>query len=526
MMRQLLDCTLRDGGYLVDKNFNDNAVRGIIHGLTYAGLDYVEIGFLQDDLSKGESTVFLNSQMAKKWIPSERTAVYTVLADYSRYSVANLDEYDGSSFDAVRACFFKHERKDVIPFARDIINKGYRLFIQPVDILGYSHKELLELIDDVNMLNPEVFSLVDTFGSMYLDDLRTLFSLVHHNLCPKIKLGFHSHNNMQMSSALSQEFVALAQNRRDCVVDATLFGMGRGAGNTPTELMAQYLNVKMDGNYSIDKILDCIDNYITPIKLYCKWGYDVPMFLSGCFSSHVNNVSYLSEKPSLRFQDLRIMLNKLDVNERKRYDYEHLEKLYLDYVSQTDLEDDFAALSELLSGKKILVIAPGRSVAEETMKINQFIEREKPTVISVNFIPDHITPDYLYCSNLQRFDYWKYDADFVKSKKILTSNIGSGLGDYTIALKRLLKGGWSNLDNSTILLLRLLEMVKADSVILAGFDGYKPSADNYTSQEVEREIEDYRGKNEDIKKMFLEISGSTKMKISFLTKSVFGEVGQ
>ena len=56
-----------------------------------------------------------------------------------------------------------------------------------------------------------------------------------------IRIGFHSHNNMQLSNALSQEFVRITQGKREVVVDATLSGMGRGAGNTPTELIVQYM---------------------------------------------------------------------------------------------------------------------------------------------------------------------------------------------------------------------------------------------------------------------------------------------
>ncbi|MDR1216736.1 MAG: aldolase catalytic domain-containing protein [Treponema sp.] len=521
----ILDCTLRDGGYLVNKQFSDNFMYGIINGLTDAGLEFVEIGFLQDDISKEESTVFQNSEMARRWIPQKRkNTLYTVLADYSRYSVSNLDIYDGKSFDAVRACFFKHERKDVLDFSRVVIEKGYKLFIQPVDILGYQHIELLDLINDINQIEPECFSIVDTFGSMYLDDLRTAFNIIHHNLNPEIKIGFHSHNNLQMSSALSQEFLTLSQ-KRDVVVDATCLGMGRGAGNTPTELIVQYVNAKMGGAYNLDAILDVIDSYMMSIKMRCSWGYDIPMFLSGCYSSHVNNVSYLLQKPSLRFADLRFILNELNAQERRRYDFGRLEELYLEYM-RSDIDDtnNIERFKAIVQGKTVLVVTPGKSVVDKKEAIEAFIERECPLVIAVNFIPTLSKTDYLYFNNLHRYDYWKRDRNFNAIGKILTSNVmDSDSTDFVISFHRLVKTGWNNLDNSIIMLLRLLNMVDVERVALAGFDGFNPSTRNYAVTEMENNgYQDYAHTNIEIERLFTDFLKTTKINdVFFITPSRF-----
>ena len=259
---KLLDCTLRDGAYLVDKEFGEEYINGIISGLCKAKVDLIEIGFFQDEgFGKGK-TVFKNSKDAERFVPAEKNgAIFTVLADYSRYSAENLDECSGNSIDAVRACFFKKERKDVLEFCREIKRKGYLLFVQPVDILGYSDIELIDLLNDINEIEPYCLSIVDTFGSMYVEDLHRVFSLIDHNLVQSSLIGFHSHNNMQMSSALSQEFLRLSYGLRNVIVDATISGMGRGAGNTPTELIAEYMVKKLGYSYNMDALLDIIDNY-------------------------------------------------------------------------------------------------------------------------------------------------------------------------------------------------------------------------------------------------------------------------
>lgn len=227
----ILDCTLRDGGYLIDSQFGNTAIKGSIRGLTESGVDVIECGFLKDEPHKNGSTIFNNAAQIRPFLPEDRKqASYVCLADYSRYHIDKLEAYDGRSIDGVRACFFKKERYDVIPFCRSIVEKGYKLYVQPVDILGYKDTELLELIEAVNDLEPYAFSIVDTFGSMYREDLQRVFYLIHHNLWTNAKIGFHSHNNLQMSFSLSQDFIEMSQGLRDIVIDTSMAGMGRGAG--------------------------------------------------------------------------------------------------------------------------------------------------------------------------------------------------------------------------------------------------------------------------------------------------------
>ena len=110
-----------------------------------------------------------------------------------------------------------------------------------MDILGYSDLELIEFIEEINKIEPFSFSIVDTFGSMYQEELCHCFEIINHNLVSTSQIGFHSHNNLQMSNSLSQEFIRIAAGKRDVVIDGTISGMGRGAVNTPTELIAQYM---------------------------------------------------------------------------------------------------------------------------------------------------------------------------------------------------------------------------------------------------------------------------------------------
>ena len=492
---QILDCTLRDGAYLVDKTFGDAVIRGIINGLRESNIDIIEIGFLQTDGFGEGKTVFMNAVDASRFVPENKeNTMYTVLADYSRYDVGLLDNNPGNSFDAVRVCFFKHEREEAVEFCKKVAEKGYKFFVQPVDILGYSDKEIIDLIEKVNPLMPYCFSIVDTFGSMYEDDLERVYHLINNNLTYTSKIGFHSHNNMQMSSALSQSFLRMSYSSREAVVDTTVSGMGRGAGNTPTELIVQYMVDKLGYVYNLDAILDLIDTYMPGIRAKCSWGYSTPYFIAGCYSAHVNNISYLSNKNGIVSKDIRYILNKIGSQRRKRYDYDLLENTYAEYLS-SNIDDSFdlETLARKIEHNKVIVIAPGSSVLDYVDCINRFKSKENAVVISVNHLPKDIYVDYVFMSNSRRYNYWKENNDFIAKPKIFTSNLcfAKESNDYVVSYKKLLKCGWENMDNATILLLRLLDSLGAYEVGIAGLDGYDGNTANianYSQKDMEKTI--------------------------------------
>lgn len=531
---QLLDCTLRDGAYLVDKQFGVTTIKGIISGLVKTQIDFIEIGFLQDEGYSEGKTIFKNSKEAKKFIPKNKdNSKFTVLADYSRYSIENLDDCIGESIDAIRECFFKEERFKALKNCRIIKEKGYLLFIQPVDILGYSDLELIEFLQLVNEIEPYCLSIVDTFGSMYQEDLHRIFELINHNLSPSCKVGFHSHNNMQLSNALSQEFIRMTVGKREVVIDGTISGMGRGAGNTPTELIAQYMVSKLNYNYDMDALLDIIDGYMDNIRSRCNWGYTTPYFVAGCYSAHVNNITYLAQKNSIRSKDIRYILNKIGAAERKRYNYQLLENTYLELL-ESDIDDSLSIkhLKAALENRSVLILVPGNSITSELDKIEKYIDMVQPVIISVNFIHDKLCADYVYMNNVKRYQYWKNSNDFSLKRKILTSNILPTANDEhteIISFIKLVKCGWDHLDNSTIMLLRLLDRLHVSDIAISGFDGYHFTNEynpNYVSTvlELASATENPVKLNQEIEEMLIDYYNSRThkdTKIKFITSSRF-----
>ena len=309
--------------------------------------------------------------------------------------------------------------------------------------------------------------------------------------------------------------------------------MGRGAGNTNTELVMQYMNRKFNSGYDIDIVLDLIDNYIDGFHNSYEWGYSIPYFLAGSHSAHVNNISYLSAKAGIASRDINFLLNRLDPVERKRYDYSLLEKTYLDYQN-THCEDDsaIASLQNALSGKDILVLLPGHTIKTCQGQIQHFYKEKNPIVISVNLLTDCYPIDFAYFSNKNRYQYWRNEAAFNKCKKIVTSNVTTRKDDnlFIIDFLRLVKCGWEQLDNSGVLLLRLLDLMNVNSISIAGFDGYSHNSENpnYVEKAMEKTRNTLNAEeaNKDIKSMLVDYKNTRKSScpISFITPSYFETV--
>lgn len=323
---KILDCTLRDGAYLVQGQFGEAAIRQIITQLHHAQIDIIECGFLKNTSHLLGSTTFNQPHQIEQYLPDQRNSLtqYVLMADLSRYDIRQLNPYDGGPIKGIRACFFKEERYAAVDFCRAIIDQGYQLYVQPVDILGYQTNELIELIATFNPLKPTAFSIVDTFGAMQLQDLQFIFKCTHHYLEPTIQLGFHSHNNQQLSFALAQYLSILCQNQRELIIDSTLYGMGRGAGNTATELVANYFNQHHTSQYDLPCLLDLIEQQILPLKQQNPWGYDLHHFVAGAYPTHVNTLAYLSQQHTSA-ADLYRFLPQLDISARKKYIYHEIQ---------------------------------------------------------------------------------------------------------------------------------------------------------------------------------------------------------
>ena len=172
---ELLDCTLRDGAYIVDAHFGVAAIKGILKKLQESNMDIIECGWLKDfEHEKGTTFYHVPSDVEQYLDGKNDRSTYVVMIDWDRYDVDTLPEYDGKSIDAVRVVFPYGKHKEGIAVGRKIQQKGYKVFYQAANTLAYKEEDLLDLANEINKVNPVALSVVDTFGAMYEEDLERI----------------------------------------------------------------------------------------------------------------------------------------------------------------------------------------------------------------------------------------------------------------------------------------------------------------------------------------------------------------
>ena len=532
---QLLDCTLRDGSYITASHFGTAAIRGIITKMQEAHADLIECGWLKDQAHvPGTAYYHVPSDLEQYLTDKKKDITYVVMIDWDRYDTSVLPFYDGKSVDAVRVVFPHGRHREGIEVGRKIREKGYKVYFQAANTLSYSNEEIHELAVEMNAFRPEAISVVDTFGAMYFEDVERLSGLLDAFLDPEIGIGFHAHNNQQLAFANAIHFLNLMKARgRKCIVDASLSGMGRGAGNATTELMTGYLNRKEHGDYDENAVLDAIDTYMEGFHENYTWGYSTPYYIAGYYQTHVNNVAYLLKNHRTSAQDMRGIFASLSEEERRHYDYDLLERKYLE--NQDRIVDDEQALSLLRAraeGKTVLLLALGKTLLTDKEKIELFAGENDVLRIGVNAVVPGYEYDYLFFTNKVRLDYATeaFPEILAETPKILLSNVKTeGAEDELIVnFNRVIKRGWAHFDNAVILCLRLMQRISAKDVAIAGFDGFRHA---YNESYADSSLPtlnpdgDWDGLNAEILNMFRDLKASAegKMKIRFVTDSYFNQ---
>lgn len=483
---QVLDCTLRDGGYVNDWKWGFQSARDITSLLVKAKIDVVEVGFLRDVAGYDPDVTVCNRiEELNRLLPEEScNTIFSAMAMRSNYDIDKLTPYNGKGIKMIRITAHDYDIESGMHFAREVKEKGYYLSINPINIMGYTDDRILWILEQVNKIQPYQFSIVDTFGSMKRRDLERIVSLVDNNLDRDIRVALHLHENMALSSSLAQNFID-HRLKRPMAVDASLMGMGRIPGNLPIELITDYLNDYMGKTYDIDYLMDAIQDHISPLKGKSEWGYTPAYFLSARFNLHRNYAEYFLKKGDLTNRDINHILARIDKNKRTVFDAAYADKIYEEYKNnQISDEADRIKLKDSLEGKEILVIAPGASIKIFQNEIHNYIDSKEPIVMSVNFVPQDYHIDYAFFSNNKRFN----KLNNIKCKTIITSNLDGKSVDYRINYNSV-SGAFNEGCNSLIMLLKLLEDMQVQKVVLAGADGYTVGGCNYYDNSIRNYVD-------------------------------------
>ncbi|WP_400249967.1 aldolase catalytic domain-containing protein [Methanomethylophilus alvi] len=524
---KLLDCTLRDGGYVNDWKFGNSTLTYIFDRLNNANVDIVEIGFLDErrdvDFNRTiqPSTQSLNEVYSKS---TDKSAQIFAMIDYGTCGIDRIQDKDETILDGIRVIFKKENMHNAINFGKKIMEKGYKLCLQMVSVTSYNDEDVIEFSNHVNSINPFAVGIVDTYGLMHKEQVFHYFEMLDNHLNRSIAIGYHSHNNFQLAYSNSIEVLKIP-SERTVILDGTLYGMGKSAGNAPIELLSMHLNEFYGKNYDINQLLEAIDVGIMPIFEQHRWGYSLQFYIAAKNDCHPNYVKYLLDKKTLAVKDVDNILGMINEESKLKYDAEYIESLYLKYVLDSiDNPEYVESLEVCLKGRSLVILGPGKSIVTDRDVIKEHVGDKGPIVIAVNFVPEDFVADFIFVSNSKRYIRMLTSLKTCSSKIIATSNVSSvdRPFDFVVRFDNLISESDEIWDNALVILLNLLRKVGVGSISLAGFDGFTDDLEkNYIDKsfDLSKQYPYLSVVNERLTEKIKEYRNS--MDIRFLTKSLY-----
>lgn len=283
---KVLDCTIRDGGLMNDHLFEDGTVLAVYRACAEAGIDYMELGY------KNSKKLFAPDVFGA-WKHCDEDAMRRIVGDnptdlkLSAMADAGKSDYkediqprEQSVLDMIRVATYIHQ----IPLAVDMINdahqKGYETTVNLMAISTVSDAEIDQALEVLAETPVRAIYLVDSFGSLYSEQIEALTKKYLAAAKPQGKeVGIHAHNNQQLAYANTIEGIVQGAN----YVDATMLGIGRGAGNCPIELLVGFLR---NPKFKIRPIYRCIQEHFEPLRDKITWGYEVPYGITAQLNRH------------------------------------------------------------------------------------------------------------------------------------------------------------------------------------------------------------------------------------------------
>lgn len=337
MTVQLLDCTLRDGGLGLEdiaktvpseKGMTRASTDQIINDLAESNIDIIELGSVEiSDNDKRCFCIYRDIESISKTMPLQKNPnqMFAALYRGPDTPIEDIPDWNESLCKAVRVIIRYSELQKSLDFCSALSEKGYKVFVQPMLTMRYTKEELDLMIRQASLMNAYALYFVDSYGYMQYSDVEYFFNKYDSGLAPDIKIGFHSHNNMNLAYANVLHLLNLKSDR-SIIIDSCATGMGQGAGNLQTELIVPYLNDVFSKEYNFNKVLDVceeVEKY-TPSG---KWGYSVVRLIPAVHKTAYKYALALRNQYGLRYSDINRILENIPEKLRYRYTAENTEEL-------------------------------------------------------------------------------------------------------------------------------------------------------------------------------------------------------
>ncbi len=280
---KVVDCTVRDGGLMNKWQFDDAFVTQVYQALNKAGVDYMEIGYLSSESAFSREEVgpwkfCAEDDIRRVTGGQERRVKLSAMADIGRIEYEDIPDKSDSSLDMVRVACYVHQIDAAIALAHHCMDKGYEVTINLMAVSTVGLRDLNEGLEDLAKSRVPVIYLVDSFGAFYSEDIDLLARKYLERL-PGKTIGFHGHNNQQLAFANTIAAIIAGVN----YLDGTLYGIGRGAGNCPLELLVSFLK---NPKFRVRPLVEAIEAQILPWRQKIDWGYFIPYMVTGVMNQH------------------------------------------------------------------------------------------------------------------------------------------------------------------------------------------------------------------------------------------------
>ena len=284
---KVVDCTIRDGGLVNNFYFDDEFVRNLYTANVAAGVEYMEFGYKASkeifDVKEFGKWKFCDEQDIRDIVGDNNTDLkISVMADVGRtdYKKDIIPKTD-SVIDMIRIATYINTIPAAIEMIHYCAEMGYETTINIMAVSTAAESELDLALDLLAQSEVGTIYLVDSYGSLYPEQIRRLADK-YLKVAEKYgkKVGIHAHNNQQLAFANTIEACTIGVS----YLDATMSGMGRGAGNCNMELLLGFLR---NPKYSLNPVLKFLQNQMLPLKKTgLVWGCDVQYMLTGQQNQH------------------------------------------------------------------------------------------------------------------------------------------------------------------------------------------------------------------------------------------------
>ncbi len=321
----LLDCTLRDGGYVNNWKFGRENIETIVHGLERTGIRILELGFLRDEMFDPDSSNLSNIEEANKLLNHKRDEIiYSVMLEaFNPYPLEKLSKYKDGGIDLIRVCIWKRCIKEHMEYCKAVAKKGYKITIQPSRVEQYSDDEFVDMLKRSNEIAPYAVYVVDTWGTQSPAQICHYLELAGKYLNSDIKIGYHGHNNKLQALSCAQAAMDMQLNR-DLCIDSSIMGMGRGAGNLNTEIIMEHFNELYGMKFDVQTVIDIFNTSLSEVYHKLPWGYSMYYFLCAINGCNPNYATYFSD--NLLGEELFIkLLHSLSEREKIVFNKEFVE---------------------------------------------------------------------------------------------------------------------------------------------------------------------------------------------------------